>query len=70
MLFASQVRERLMVAGVPSLERQQVLAGLGSSIRRLSADEATTRRAEIGANQLPAAAAGRCWPSSGRSSPT
>jgi P-type E1-E2 ATPase len=55
MLFAGQVRERLMVAGVPSLERQQVLAGLGSSGRGLSADEAAARRAEIGANQLPAA---------------
>ena|SRR5205823_6387494 len=55
MLFAGQVRERLMVAGVPSLERQQVLAALGSSGRGLSADEAAARRAEIGANQLPAA---------------
>jgi hypothetical protein len=40
MLFAGQVRERLMVAGVPPLKRQQVLAGLGSSGRGLSADEA------------------------------
>ena len=42
-------------AAVPSLERQQVLAGLGSSGQGLSADEAAARRAEIGANQLPAA---------------
>jgi hypothetical protein len=50
-----QVPEHLMTAAaVPSLERQQVLAGLGSSGRGLSADEAAARRAEIGANQLPA----------------
>ena len=40
---------------VPSLEPQQVLAELKSSPRGLSADEATARRAEVGANQLPAA---------------
>jgi hypothetical protein len=46
-----QVPEHLMTAAaVPSLERQQVLAGLGSSGRGLSADEAPARRAEIGAN--------------------
>ena len=44
-----------MMVAVPSLERQQVLAGLGSSVRGLSADEAAARRAEVGANQLPAA---------------
>ena len=56
MLFLFRCAERLMtVAAVPSLERQQVLAGLGSSGRGLSADEAAARRAEIGANQLPAA---------------
>ena len=44
----------MTAAGVPSLERQQVLAALGSSGRGLSADEAAARRAEIGANQLPA----------------
>ena len=44
----------MTAAAVPSLERQQVLAGLGSSGRGLSADEAAARRAEIGANQLPA----------------
>ena len=54
MLFAGQVRERVIVTGVPSLERP-VLAGLGSSGRGLSGDEAAARRAEIGANQLPAA---------------
>jgi hypothetical protein len=52
MLFAGRMRERLMVAGVPSLERQQVLSAPGSSGRGLS-DEAAARRAEIGANQLP-----------------
>jgi len=50
-----QVREHLMMVAVPSLERQQVLAELGSSGRGLSAVEAAARRAEIGANQLPAA---------------
>ncbi len=45
----------MMMVAVPSLERQQVLAGLGSSVRGLSADEAAARRAEVGANQLPAA---------------
>ncbi len=49
------MREHLTLAAVPSLERQQVLAGLGSSVRGLSADEAAARRAETGANQLPAA---------------
>ena len=49
------MREHLTLAAVPSLERQQVLAGLGSSGRGLSADEAAARRAETGANQLPAA---------------
>src|SRR5215467_8237384 len=55
MPFPGQVREQLSMVAVPSLERQQVLAGLGSSARGLSADEAAARRAEIGANQLPAA---------------
>jgi magnesium-transporting ATPase (P-type) len=55
MLSPVQVPEHLTTAAaVPSLERQQVLAGLGSSGRGLSADEAAARRAEIGANQLPA----------------
>ena len=44
-----------MTAAVPSLERQEVLAALGSSNRGLSADEAAARRAETGANHLPAA---------------
>ncbi len=44
-----------MMVAVPSLERQQLLAGLGSSVRGLSPDEAAARRAEVGANQLPAA---------------
>jgi magnesium-transporting ATPase (P-type) len=44
-----------MTTAVPSLEPQQVLAALGSSNRGLSADEAAARRAETGANQLPAA---------------
>ena len=52
MLFAGRMRERLMVAGVPSLERPRVLSAPGSSGRGLSADEAAARRAEIGANQL------------------
>jgi P-type Ca2+ transporter type 2C len=43
------------MTGVPSLEPQQVLAGLKSSPRGLSADEVMARRAEVGANQLPAA---------------
>ena len=55
MLSPVQMPEHLTTAAaVPSLERQQVLAGLGSSGRGLSADEAPARRAEIGANQLPA----------------
>jgi Cation transporter/ATPase, N-terminus/E1-E2 ATPase len=55
MLSPVKVPEHLMTAAaVPSLERQQVLAELGSSGRGLSADEAAARRAEIGANQLPA----------------
>jgi len=45
----------MTAAAVPSLERRQVLAGLGSSDRGLSADEAAARRADFGANQLPAA---------------
>jgi len=49
-----QVQRHSMTA-VPSLEPQQVLAGLNSSPRGLSADEVTARRAEVGANQLPAA---------------
>jgi len=40
---------------VPSLEPQQVLAELSSSARGLTADEAAARRAQVGANQLPAA---------------
>jgi P-type Ca2+ transporter type 2C len=44
-----------MMTVVPTLERQQVLAELQSSARGLSADEAAARRAEVGANQLPAA---------------
>lgn len=40
---------------VPSLEPQQVLAELKSSPRGLSTDEANARRAQVGANQLPAA---------------
>ncbi|MGO8962061.1 MAG: cation-transporting P-type ATPase [Streptosporangiaceae bacterium] len=43
------------MTAVPSLERQQVLAELRSSARGLSADEAAARRAEVGANRLPAA---------------
>ena len=49
-----QVHGHSMTA-VPSLEPQQVLAGLNSSPRGLSADEVVARRAEAGANQLPAA---------------
>ena len=44
-----------MTTAVPLLERQEVLAALGSSNRGLSAGEAAARRAETGANQLPAA---------------
>src|SRR5271166_1325003 len=40
---------------VPALEPQQVLAELKSSPRGLTAGEAAARRAEVGANQLPAA---------------
>jgi Ca2+-transporting ATPase len=43
------------MTAVPSLEPQQVLAGLKSSPRGLSADEVVARRAEVGANRLPAA---------------
>jgi P-type Ca2+ transporter type 2C len=43
------------MAAVPSLEPQQVLAGLSSSPRGLSAEEVLARRAQVGANQLPAA---------------
>jgi Ca2+-transporting ATPase len=49
-----QVQGHSMTA-VPSLEPQQVLAGLNSSPRGLSADEVRARRAEVGATQLPAA---------------
>lgn len=41
-----RVREGLMTTAVPLLERQVVLAALGSSNRGLSAGEAAARRAE------------------------
>ncbi|HEU5388585.1 MAG TPA: hypothetical protein VFV73_22025 [Streptosporangiaceae bacterium] len=40
------MREGLMTTAVPLLERQVVLAALGSSNRGLSAGEAAARRAE------------------------
>ena len=49
-----QMRTRSTMA-VPSLEPQQALAELKSSPRGLSTDEVTARRAEVGANHLPAA---------------